>query len=631
MRIDLDAFLRTNKQDSGETPKFGLLDKAVDYARKNYSESGHSSVNMAATTFGKSKPDVRDVAEQIDKTVPSSLEFAPAFDGSGDKAQEDGKIETIEAGDGVGPLQGQDWENYRNKLGQRESGNDYSKVNSIGFCGRWQMGAAALQDLGYVKSGWGTRSLINKEAWTGKDGINSRDAFLGNTKVQDSAFRKYTQANYKGLLRLKVIDKGTPKDQVAGFLAAAHLKGTGGARDFKNGKDNSDAYGTSTSEYYRMFADGALSDQTGVGAARSTGSPQEMLVNSKVQPDAAAFSFPSSPAAPKYPYNTIREYEAGHFKEYDSTPGFERIQERHKTGTGYEVLPDGSERVIVVGTRYTAIMGSDHILINGQCQIIVNGDCGLRVNGNMNHSVSNDYNLHVGGNMNVTVGGNSYKNTNGGEALVVQGDLATTVQGFLNVSADGDALVQGASVNLAARDGNFNLAASKDINIATPSNVLLTASGNVSMASKGNFAASSEGTMNVLGEGATTVASTGAKTTITGSSETVVHSGGSVKLHGSAVNATPKVDRAQWADTGGIVQVASALGGGPPPPPSPQGSSGAGSSAADQKENTKNTDKKKIDKAMETFNPFDASKTQGHGGGTSGELHGYDKGFQYEA
>lgn len=633
MRIDLTAFLNDVQKDPAKALKFGLSDIASSYVRKNYSDSGHSSVNMAATTFGKSKPDSRDIAEQVDQTVPSNSEFAPSYDGSGDKAQSDGNVDTIQAasGGGVGPLQGQDWENYKNKLGQRESGNNYSSVNTIGFCGRWQMGSPALQDLGYVNKGVSTRALRNPSSWTGKDGISSRDAFLQNTKVQDNCILKFTQANYKSLLRLKVIDKGTPKDQVAGFLAAAHLKGPGGARDFKNGKDNKDAYGSATSEYYNMFASGGLNNVSGVTAAHSTGTPTEQSVNSSVQPDAASFSFPSSPAAPKYPYNKITEYEAGHFKEYDSTPGFERIQERHKTGTGYEVMPDGSERVIVVGTRYTAIMGSDHIMINGQCQIVVNGDCGLRVNGNMNHSVSNDYNLHVGGNMNVTVGGNSYRSVGLGDATNVSGDQAISVTGFHSLGVSGDSTIQAASVNVIGHDGNVNVGATKDINVVTEANFNLGASGNVALAAKGNFSSSSDAKMDVLGKGATTVASTGGKTIVSGSSETTVFSSGAVKIQGSEINATPKVDRAEWADTGGVVQIAAALGGGPPPPPSPQGSSGSGSSSGDRSENVKNTDKSKIDKAIENFNPFDASKTQGHSGGMNGELHGYDKGFQYEA
>lgn len=627
MKINLTEYLRSLEK----LPKKAPEDRATTYTRENYSQSGHSSVNMGVTTFGKSKPSTTDAAEAVDQLIPSNLEFAPSYDGSGDKAQEDQKIETIQDTGGVGPLQGQDWENYKNKLGQRESGNDYSAVNTIGYCGRWQMGSPALQDLGYVKKGWSTRNLRNKSAWTGKDGITSRDSFLGNTKVQDQAFLRYTRMNYKSLLRLKVITISTPKDQVAGFLAAAHLKGPGGARKFKNGQDNRDAYGSSTSEYYGMFASGGLNNVSGVTQAFSSEiTPDQETVMSSVQPDAASFVLPSSPAAPKYPYRKITEYESGHFKEYDSTPGVERIQERHKTGTGYETLPDGSQRVIVVGTRYTAVMGSDHIMINGQCQIIVNGDCGLRVNGNMNHSVSNDYNLHIGGDMNVTVGGNSYRSVSGGDAQMIQGDSAVSIQGFHTLGVDGDSLLQAASVNILATDGNMNAAATKDVNLITEANVSINASGNIGLASKGNFAASSEGKMAVLGEGETMVASTGGKATLTGSSETVVHSGGAVKLHGSQVNATPKVDRAEWADTGGVVQIASALGGGPPPPPAPQGSSGSGSAGADRKENTKNTEKDRIDKAIETFEPFDGSKTQGYGGGSSGSLNGYSGGFKYE-
>ena len=50
---------------------------------------------------------------------------------------------------------------------------------------------------------------------------------------------------------------------------------------------------------------------------------------------------PPAEYAPKYPYNNVMETESGHVKEYDDTPGHERITERHKSGTNYEITPNG--------------------------------------------------------------------------------------------------------------------------------------------------------------------------------------------------------------------------------------------------------------------------------------------------
>ena len=629
MRIDVSQFMR----DQEATGKRST-DESI-HTRPEYRESGHSSVNMGATTFGKPKPSARDIAENADQQVPGGLEFATAADGSGDKTQTDQSVQTIESNGSVGPFTDGQWNQYKTRLGQRESGNDYSKVNTIGFSGRWQFGGPSLQDLGYVKPGTSTRSLKRDSAWTGKDGINSHQAFLQNREVQDKCILTYTRINYKALLRMKVVDKTTDPATVGGFLAAAHLKGAGGARDLKNGRNGRDAYGTDAGSYYTMMSSelgGTNSDPTTAAFASPISAEQkqeyEQRVNQNVVSDAATFSFPSSQAAPQYPYNTITEYESGHFKEYDSTPGNERIQERHKSGTGYEVMADGTKRNIVVGNNYTAILGNDYILVNGSVQIIVNGDCGLKVNGNCNQSVANDYNLSVGGDFNLTVGGNRREGISGSNNTVVAGDNATQIGGFNNVSVDGDFQQEAASVNLSAKDGQINMGASKDISLVTASNINTNATGNITNAAKGNIVTAADGKASVLAKGNAVVASTGGKATVTGSSGTTIHSGGSVKLDGSAINAKPYVDRAEWANRGGQVRFASALGGSPGSAPPAQGSDGAGDAGSDQSNTVKNSDKSKVDKALRDFNAIDGTKTQSYGGG-QGELNGYNGGFTY--
>ena len=49
---------------------------------------------------------------------------------------------------------------------------------------------------------------------------------------------------------------------------------------------------------------------------------------------------PTSGYQPVYPYNNVMETESGHVKEYDDTPSYERIHERHKSGTNYEIIAE---------------------------------------------------------------------------------------------------------------------------------------------------------------------------------------------------------------------------------------------------------------------------------------------------
>ena len=42
-------------------------------------------------------------------------------------------------------------ERYYNAIGQREFGNNYKSVNSVGYIGKYQMGEPAVIDAGYYK------------------------------------------------------------------------------------------------------------------------------------------------------------------------------------------------------------------------------------------------------------------------------------------------------------------------------------------------------------------------------------------------------------------------------------------------------------------------------------------------
>src|SRR6185503_9176877 len=85
------------------------------------------------------------------------------------------------AGATVGTLSAEQWAAYLDKLGAMESGNNYGAVNRLGYCGRWQFGAGALIDAGYVHAGTTNRSLLSPAAWTGKDGVTSRADWLSRS------------------------------------------------------------------------------------------------------------------------------------------------------------------------------------------------------------------------------------------------------------------------------------------------------------------------------------------------------------------------------------------------------------------------------------------------------------------
>ena len=117
------------------------------------------------------------------------------------------------------------------------------------------------------------------------------------------------------------------------------------------------------------------------------------------------FSEPTTPFASKYPYNNAKATESGHLMEFDDTPGAERVSIAHRTGTYYEIGPDGSMVEKIVNDNYQIIMKDDYIHIMGKATVSVQGDCKVYVQGNAQLQVDGNVNWKVGGNMNLSVGG----------------------------------------------------------------------------------------------------------------------------------------------------------------------------------------------------------------------------------
>jgi hypothetical protein len=80
-------------------------------------------------------------------------------------------------------------------------------------------------------------------------------------------------------------------------------------------------------------------------------------------------------AAANYPTNKVYETETGHYKEYDDTPGAERIKEAHTSGTFYEMDKDGNMTIDATktGARTITIKSSGQIDVTAPV-INVSGD-----------------------------------------------------------------------------------------------------------------------------------------------------------------------------------------------------------------------------------------------------------------
>jgi hypothetical protein len=85
--------------------------------------------------------------------------------------------------------------------------------------------------------------------------------------------------------------------------------------------------------------------------------------------DGDTWNQPEIPYNALYPYNHVYETESGHIREYDDTPGYERIHERHRSGTSYEISANGTKTNIIKGDHYTLTSSGDKRFIYKATQI----------------------------------------------------------------------------------------------------------------------------------------------------------------------------------------------------------------------------------------------------------------------
>ena len=102
-----------------------------------------------------------------------------------------------------------------------------------------------------------------------------------------------------------------------------------------------------------------------------------------------SFSEPESPYAAQYPYNHVIETESGHVIELDDTPGAERLHFYHRSGTSYEIHPDGTKVTRVNGPHVEISLTDRNVAVYGDYQLTVKKDLNINCLGN--------YTLQVGG------------------------------------------------------------------------------------------------------------------------------------------------------------------------------------------------------------------------------------------
>ena len=138
-----------------------------------------------------------------------------------------------------------EFDRFLTDLGYYESRNNWKIYNKFGYIGEWQLGKAALQDIGYSHI---TLKDFKKDPTIFPRSEQKKAVTLLvnlNIKYLGAAIDKYKGKTIKGV-----------KITTSGLIAASHLAGAGGVKLFlvTNGNVNpTDAYKTSVLTYLKVF------------------------------------------------------------------------------------------------------------------------------------------------------------------------------------------------------------------------------------------------------------------------------------------------------------------------------------------------------------------------------------------
>ena len=205
---------------------------------------------------------------------------------------------------------------------------------------------------------------------------------------------------------------------------------------------------------------------TGIPTADFNAMPTADLDYTAAASDGDTWNQPEIPYNATYPYNHVYETESGHIREYDDTPGAERIHERHRSGTSYEISANGSKTNIIKGDHYTFTSNDTKVYIQGDSDTTINGRHKLFINkdgaannhydiqvgpgANINIHVDNgDLNLHsTNGRINMNAGGDYNLKVGGNMTVSVAGEFSQTVEGGSIHNTSGTVVIRGATIDL---------------------------------------------------------------------------------------------------------------------------------------------------------------------------------------
>lgn len=175
---------------------------------------------------------------------------------------------------------------------------------------------------------------------------------------------------------------------------------------------------------------------------------------------------PKSTYEARYPFNRVEVSESGHEIHYDDTPGKERIRIAHKSGTYFEISPDGKKVEQVVGNSLSYVKGGETKTVDKDSDVKVHGSTRTNVSGDSHTETKGSVTSTTGGHSKTITGGDSVSAVNGNQVTGVRGNLTMKLGGGANTKVDGNWDWK--------TDGTHNTEVGKEMSVSAVKNITIT-------------------------------------------------------------------------------------------------------------------------------------------------------------
>jgi len=166
----------------------------------------------------------------------------------------------------------------------------------------------------------------------------------------------------------------------------------------------------------------------------------------------------------QYPHVKTNVTSSGHIVQYNDTPAGERVLIKHRTGTGIDMLPDGSIEIVSVGNGAITIRGDMAFHVTGNMKLKVDGNYDVDVTGDYSVSSQNHY-VHTKGNLAEAVRGARRAVVTGNHGLTVKSNSSITTLGTQTTTTLGNTNQYTKGTTTIGSEGDFQLAGGGEMKV----------------------------------------------------------------------------------------------------------------------------------------------------------------------